>query len=243
MRLYAEVGGLCPKCTQPLLYEKSGGIYKNLEVAHIYPHSPRPDEKRLLEGLARLSADPEHLDNLIPLCPSCHSHFDKPRTREEYVELVNLKAQRVAERRKRESWKEYSLRAEELASIIRALSDFEPAGQLTFDELRYNPQTLEEKLNATMARPVRRNIQHHVQDYFSVIKRAFIRLEEVRPGKGAVIAQQVRTYFLVAASDSVNQTEIYRDIASWLEIKIPSCSIEVAEILAAFFIQNCEVFE
>ena len=40
--LYAETGGSCPLCTQPIIFKKNGSkkLNKGYEIAHIYPLNP-----------------------------------------------------------------------------------------------------------------------------------------------------------------------------------------------------------
>ena len=77
--LTTQVGGLCPLCGVSLFYEKKGKPQKAYEIAHIYPLNPKTEETNLLKNEKRLHSDINHLDNLIPLCLSCHGKFDKPR--------------------------------------------------------------------------------------------------------------------------------------------------------------------
>lgn len=71
LELFDEVNGLCPKCYKPLLDNKNSKKTKLYEVAHIYPHSPRPHEIELLKSEIRLNIDSDHEDNLIALCRDC----------------------------------------------------------------------------------------------------------------------------------------------------------------------------
>ncbi|WP_373557726.1 HNH endonuclease [Pseudomonas sp. URIL14HWK12:I7] len=66
------------------MYSKSKTSNKQYEIAHIYPLNPTPPEALLLANEFRLSADVDHLDNLIALCLLCHNEFDNPRTVKEY---------------------------------------------------------------------------------------------------------------------------------------------------------------
>ncbi len=89
--LFNEVDGLCPDCSIQLMYEKSDSLYRRVNLAHIYPHSPTEDELEILKDVEVLSEDKEDIKNIIWLCPNCHEKFDKPRTLEEYNYLLNLK--------------------------------------------------------------------------------------------------------------------------------------------------------
>lgn len=66
--LYDEVSGLCPKCFKPLMVQNGKRKIKLYEVAHIYPFSPREEEKELLKDEQRLCDDVDSEDNLIALC-------------------------------------------------------------------------------------------------------------------------------------------------------------------------------
>lgn len=106
--LISEVNGLCPMCLDKLV-AFSGGKHTNLcEAAHIYPHSPTKDEEDLLRDVPRLSEDPESMDNLIMLCPSCHHKFDNPRTLEGYMQLYGLKQQLLHQNAARKYYKSHS---------------------------------------------------------------------------------------------------------------------------------------
>nr|WP_277399219.1 HNH endonuclease signature motif containing protein [Escherichia coli] len=68
---------------------------KLYEVAHIYPFSPREEEKELLKDEQRLCDDVDSEDNLIALCRDCHKLFDNPRTIEGYRD--NVRYQKAVE--------------------------------------------------------------------------------------------------------------------------------------------------
>ena len=89
--LFNEVDGLCPICSIKLIYEKADKLNKRVNLAHIYPHSSTPEEKKLLENVERLSDDVDNIKNIIWLCPNCHEKFDKPRTLEGYNKILNIK--------------------------------------------------------------------------------------------------------------------------------------------------------
>ncbi|HGJ4156761.1 TPA: HNH endonuclease signature motif containing protein [Salmonella enterica subsp. enterica serovar Grumpensis] len=91
--LYDEVSGLCPKCFKPLMVQNGKRKIKLYEVAHIYPFSPREEEKELLKDEQLLCDDVDSEDNLIALCRDCHKLFDNPRTIEGYREMYAIKKQ------------------------------------------------------------------------------------------------------------------------------------------------------
>ena len=76
--LYAETEGCCPLCTLPLHFQKPGSKKpsKGYEVAHIYPLSPTQPQAIALVGYP-VPTNINALDNVIALCPTCHTKYDK----------------------------------------------------------------------------------------------------------------------------------------------------------------------
>jgi len=76
LRLFSAAAGHCqnPNCLQPLYPAEMGGDKHIAEMAHLIPqgrmgprHKERPDE----------NFGPNTFDNLILLCPTCHTIIDK----------------------------------------------------------------------------------------------------------------------------------------------------------------------
>lgn len=55
--------------------KKNNKLYKDFEIAHIYPLNPTKDEIELLKDEIRLG-NVNDLTNLIALCPNCHNSYD-----------------------------------------------------------------------------------------------------------------------------------------------------------------------
>ena len=119
LALTTQVGGLCPLCDDQLFYIKKNQSFKHYQLAHIYPLNPTPSEVTELKGAVLLHSDVNHPDNLIPLCVKCHSRLDKPRTREEYEELAQIKTELIERQSQRKLIREYPLEAEIRQVIAR----------------------------------------------------------------------------------------------------------------------------
>src|SRR5687767_1575515 len=127
LALTTQVGGHCPLCGVALFYKKQAHSHKDYELAHIYPLNPRPDEARMLDGVQLLHPDVNHPDNIIPLCTSCHTRYDKPRTVAEYDSLAAIKRDLLAKASIRAIITEYPLEAD-LNKIISRLHDLDFSG-------------------------------------------------------------------------------------------------------------------
>lgn len=237
--LVTQVNRVCPLCSAPLFYKKKSRAYKNFEIAHIYPLNPKPGEEFLLQGEERLSEDVNHENNVIPLCVDCHGKFDKPRTLEEYRELLGIKKKLIAKTNQQEIWGRYTIE-EEIGVIIDALYS---ASDLDIDaEIEFIPKKVDEKLDNTITRPTQRKIKSQVRDYYRFIREKFANLDQSETDLSETISLQVKTYYLKQKRMGLGQQEIYENIVSWLNAKTKPKSPDAPEIIASFFVQNCEVF-
>ncbi|TDF41988.1 HNH endonuclease [Alteromonadaceae bacterium M269] len=237
--LVTQVDRVCPLCSAPLFYKKNSRTYKNYEIAHIYPLNPKPEEKELLKNEKRLSEDVNHENNVIPLCKGCHGKFDKPRTIEEYRNLFSIKKKLIARSNQEEIWSRYSIEAE-LGIVIDALYS-DPNIDIESD-LEFTPKTVDEKLDETITRPTHRKIKTQVRDYYVFIKEKFSILDQSEADLSETISLQVKTYYLKQKRLGLDQQEIYENIVAWINAKTKPKTMDASEIMASFFVQNCEVF-
>lgn len=239
--LITQVSRACPLCGEPIFYTKeSGRTQKGYEIAHIYPLNPKDEEAVLLGAEEKLANDPNHVDNLIPLCLKCHGQFDKPRTKEEYRELLSLKKTFIRREQIQSLQARYPLESE-IRKIMSALYDDELDTSTT--DLSYDPKTLDQKLDRSITRPTERIIRHHVNDYFQYIRRKLLEVESRSPNAAELISSQVRTFYVSQKSLALSQEEVFKNMVGWMVSKTDPSTADAAEIVAAFFVQNCEIFE
>ncbi len=237
--LLSQVNRVCPLCAEPLFYKKNGISFKNYELAHIYPLNPNSGEEILLQNEKRLGNDVNDEQNIIPLCEICHGKFDKPRTVEEYRELLNIKQQLINRSGQEAIWKTYSIE-EEISEIIEAIYN-SPEFEIE-TEIEFVPREVDEKLNETITRPTKIKIKNNVREYFIFIKKKFAELDNAKIDLSEIISLQVKTYYLKQKNMGLTQQDIFDNIVTWIHMKTKPVTMDAAEILASFFIQNCEVF-
>ena len=241
--LYSEVGGVCPLCSNELMYEKSKTKNKNFEIAHIYPLNPKPQELIVLKDVKRLNSDVNHLDNLLCLCNDCHTKFDNPRTKEEYEELYTLKSGLIKLSKEKNLWSNSTLE-NEITQLINYLvnTDFVFTEE---DVLSYNPKTISEKTNSTITVLTKRKIERNVQDYFSFINFKFSEIDKIKPTTTETISTQIKLHYLKLKKEipDYNQKEVFDAMVNWFQRTSQNNSKESCEIIVSYFIQNCEVFE
>ena len=142
MVLFEEVDGICPLCSDSLIYDKGGKKYRQFENAHIYPLNPTIVEIKLLKDEERLCADINSIDNLIALCKDCHGQFDKPRTVEGYRKVVAIKKKLIKTNKSKSVWSTFSIE-EEINKIIEELAYEDNFESLV--DIEYDPKTIDKK--------------------------------------------------------------------------------------------------
>lgn len=240
LALTTQVAGKCPLCGAPLFYIKKSKSHKAYELAHIYPLNPTQSEIDELIHETQLNADVNHPDNLFPLCLKCHCKYDKPRTSEEYRALADKKRALIRHSEQQEIQVLY-----QIESDIRRIIDGLYADDNTVEviELEYDPKSLIYKFDKSIPVPTQQKIKHNVADYYQYIKIKFLEIEQEKPSASELIYSQVKTYYLKQKSLGLSQQAIFSNIVEWFYIKTEPQTIEAAEIVTSFFIQNCEVFE
>lgn len=239
--LLAQVRSRCPLDDKPLFYRKQQRQFKAYELAHIYPLNPRPDELIELANSPRLSADVNDPDNIIPLCGECHGKFDKPRTAAEYLELYQIKREALEQDRQRSLAARYPLE-QQIAAVVAHLHSVvvEEAGNT---QLAFAPKAVNAKLDATMPPTTKRKVRNAVEDYFRHVQAAFLELERIDPGCTEQILIQVKSFYVMQKREQLTQAKVFSNLVAWIQDRAKAETLESAEAVASFFIQNCEVFE
>ena len=88
-----------------------------------------------------------------------------------------------------------------------------------------------------------RKIKRNVSDYYPFVQRQFRELEREMPNKSHLIFSQVRTFYLKQKDLGLPKQDIYQNVVAWFRSVTRSDMIEAPEVIAAFFVQDCEVLE
>lgn len=238
--LATQSDSICPLCDKPLFYKKNGKSYKAYEIAHIYPLNPTSDEVETLKDEERLSEDVNHENNLISLCHACHSKFDKPRIAEEYRLLVEIKRRHIARSGQEALWEEHHIESE-IRRVIEALYEDNFLSDSAV-EISYEPSKIDEKMDDTISKPTIRKIRNNVADYFVLVKTHLSEVDKGSPNFSDIVSLQVKAYYLKQKQQGLDKQAIFDNLVSWVNVKTKPKSIDAAEILISFFVQNCEVF-
>jgi len=241
--LYGETGGACPICTQSILFKKVGSkTSKGYELAHIYPLNPTAAQALALTGFL-VPADINGLDNVICLCPTCHTKFDKDFKIEEYNHIRAIKDGFIRDAAARKAIAEHTLK-EEVKGILEVITSLQPDDIDTLGlELEIDAKKLSDKLKTGASNFLKRNIRNDVVDYFVSIREEMRLLEMRDQATVRILQNQVNSYFWeMHKLNPENKDLVFKYIAEWMSTRTGK-SIDASKILTSFFVQNCEVFD
>lgn len=144
LRLFAEASGHCqnPKCLDALFPVELGGDKHIAEMAHVIPHGDAgPRHKDRPAG----DFDVDSFDNLILLCPSCHTKIDKDPEGYPRNTLLDWKQNHLANLAAKQGIRAYEDRAQVRTAIMEIMAEnkaiwerFAPVDGFNFE---YNPES------------------------------------------------------------------------------------------------------
>jgi hypothetical protein len=122
LRLFSKAAGHCqnPECLGALFPIELGGDKHIAEMAHVIPHGetgPRHEDRP--EG----DFDPDAFENLILLCPTCHTKIDKDPDGFPRIILLEWKQNHLAKLAARQGIRAYGDRAEVRAAVAGLMAE------------------------------------------------------------------------------------------------------------------------
>lgn len=122
LRLFSEAAGFCqrPECLDPLFPPEMGGAKHIAEMAHVIPHGesgPRYEDR------PEEDFDPDTFDNLILLCPTCHTMVDKDPEAFPRDLLLTWKQEHLARLALKQGVKTYECREEARHAVSARMAE------------------------------------------------------------------------------------------------------------------------
>jgi hypothetical protein len=144
MRLFSEAAGHCqkPDCLRPLFPAEMGGDKHIAEMAHVIPHGemgPRHEERPVGDFEA------DTFENLILLCPTCHTIIDKDPDGYSRGKLFGWKHGHLAALTHKQGIRSYETRDQVRDAVVSAMlenkavwKEFAPSDGSSFE---YDPES------------------------------------------------------------------------------------------------------
>lgn len=240
--LYSETGGACPLCGNAIMFKKATSKSPTIgyEIAHIYPLNPNTLQSVALKNF-EAPEDVNALDNLILLCPNCHTKYDKDFKIEEYQRLLEIKKgyQNVTEARRVAS--QYVIQ-EEVNEILDIITSGEGLGA-DISATNMDVVALDRKLKSGISPLQKFAIRNDAINFYVPIREKIKLIEQRDQVAVRILQNQINTYYLVISkSHSGNKDFIFGSIADWISQRTGK-SVLASRVLTSFFVQNCEVFD
>ena len=234
-QLMDEANFLCPLCGHRLAVEKNGKISKQFDIAHIYPHSPTPEQVEALKNVKK-PENTESLENLTPLCLNCHRLYDSNTTEEDYWKLYHKKRAMIRNFLGKQATANLDIESE-IQEVVTALLGMT---REDIDQLTYSPVSIDQKVHDPILNKL---ICDDISQFYRYIETLFRELDDRHTGTFDNIAAAVKRCFLKQESEQWFQTEekLFEHMVSWLATKTGGPH-RICAIIISFFVQNCEVF-
>jgi len=122
LRLFSEAAGHCqhPECLRPLFPAEMGGDKHVAEMAHVIPQGaagPRHDERPVGEF------EVDSFENLILLCPTCHTVVDKDPNGYSRGTLLGWKRSHLAALAAKQGIRAYDERRQVRDALVAAMAE------------------------------------------------------------------------------------------------------------------------
>lgn len=237
-RLYLqEVGSRCPLCGKLLIDRKQKKKVKLFEIAHIYPNRPTEEQYMTLQGLPRLGDNSESYDNKIALCQDCHKTQDFHTTKEDYINLLNIKKECLQRANLSEMTRSLGLED----NILDVIQKLITVNALELEKLNYKPVPIVKKFSPAEVL-LKMKIEGYVQAFYPLINDTFKNLDGKDGFYMQVLSEQIRSCFIKMSKAKAEKTQIFEYMVKWIKERTNVKSQEACEAIVAYFVQNCEVF-
>lgn len=223
----------------PLTQKKLVEIIKNKSISkysitQIFPENLPEDLRLSFESLHPRPMTFDCYENLIALSKEASENYMNNPTIDEFKELYDIKKVLSKRYKAKQAINRMELE-EDIRYVISSLTELSPSEMV---ELEYNALKIDQKISDD---PLLKNeIKRQVVEYYRFIENVFKELES----NFDVIASEIKLCYLKLEKLGLSKEDIILGISNWIETKAkpgPNCHV-ACNIIVAFFIQNCEVF-
>ena len=221
--LFIEVDGECPECSKVLFEGKKGRSVPRYMVTVIDASEPATD-----------------MLNKIALCPECHDKYILDTSSEEIKQMTSRKMGFVNLMRSRNALAENKVPIEiQIEEVLEAI-EMTPLSSLNRigDERVYE---VEQKVTESVV--LMKKIRENALDYFETVEALLKASDQSRSTKFRLFQAKVIACYEEAKANEASQERVYYHLVEWLYKQAKNKHRSACEIVIAFFVQICDVFE
>lgn len=240
--LLSEVNYQCPKCHAPLIKKIKNQNVKKYTITNVFPNDLSQDDHALFIANRTPVAHLNSSDNMIALCSDCSESYLLYPELEEYIKLFDLKE--YAKKNYHLQLQLSTLNLEdEIKEIINGL--YEINSSASIQDFRMDPLLISKKIDPSYF-VLQQLVTNYVLQYYNFIRKLFSELDSSSANSFNIIASEIKLAYETIQPTCTSQEEIYAKISEWIMQKLNTPNSEKyrfsCDIVVAFFIQNCEVF-
>lgn len=237
--LLIEANGMCPLCGTSLVIDKNGHSVQQYEIISIYPSLIASENIEVWKDASKPSYGLSSNLNRTVLCPKCAKNYMSHTSVDEYQQLLNIKQSLLRNYNARTKVSSIELE-DQIGTVLRRISSISP-DELP-EPLNYDALLIRNKIEARNF-PLIIKTEGYVVNYYSFIKELFTQLESEGLLSFNDISIEVNMSYKKLLKQNLTQDEIFTQLVNWFKIKSSSSYDTACEVIVAFFVQNCEVFD
>lgn len=221
--LVLEVGGECPECGKLLSEEKGGKSLPRYKIAVIDKSKPSFTSY-----------------NRIAMCPECYDKYIFDTSNDDIARVSKLKKDFVSSFRTKDAMSENKVPLEiQIEEVLNAI-EMTPEASLKriCDERAYE---VERKITESVV--LMRKIRADALEYFECVETLLKASNRARSQKFRLFQSKVISCYEEAKAKETSQETIYNHLVDWLFRQAKHKHKAACEIIIAFFVQLCDVFE
>ncbi len=236
--LLAEVNNKCPLCGKILIKQTKGNIKKSYKVTQIFPEDIDRERYLKFKKIMNVHGEYKSYRNLLAICSDCSTEYTSYVTEESFCNLVNIKKALSQSFEMKQSINEISL-DNQIRTVLQKLVELTENTSLVPLEMKAL------KVKQKVSNPILLSkITEYVLRYYNYIEELLAEMDAIQTNTFNRIASEIRNVFEVISSAETSEDIIYHSIGEWIRDKMALGKeyTIAAEIVTAFFVQNCEVF-
>lgn len=236
--LFLEASGKCPLCGAAICSNGSASRYK---IVGITPPPAKKDYRKKREYEALVDEMPKlgSFEDKIALCLDCANRYESDPNPERFRALLSKKEDLRArsELTARIAGLDLDENLPVLLSRLGRLRDYDDLERLPMKALK-----VREKVDSSECLLIRK-VEAIAAAYYNFIRTQVQILERQGDLDFTLLATQVRCCYLKLRNSGLSQELVFSRICEWMASRTGCESSLECEVLVAFFVQNCEVFD
>ena len=236
--LFIETNGNCPLCGASIASE---GLAKRYRIVKITPSAAKKDYREKRKYAERVSQMPAlgSTEDRIALCLDCAHRYESDQNPEAFAALVSRKREL---RTRNDLTVEISMLELEktLPILLTQLGQVRDYREL--DELPMKALKVKQKIGSGEQLLIFKIEMLNAQ-FYNLIKTEAQILDQQGDLDFDLLATQIRHCYMKLRKSNLSQEQIFTRMCDWIATKTGYERKIECEALAAFFVQNCEVFD